>query len=240
MIAAAASLLILLAPALWNGYPLLQWDTGGYLARWFEGYLVPSRAGAYGLLLAAGIRLDFWPIVLLQAAATLWIVALIFRMHRLANRPFAFLLAIATLSIATALPFLADLLLTDIFAGLSVLALYLLFAGGDRLGRATRYALIVFTAASAATHSATFGVLAVLALAATIAGWLDPQRFSRSGRPARDHCGDARRRSYLCRKLRGIEAMVMDAGRLWHRVRPHARRRDRQSLSLTTIVPIRI
>ena len=26
--------LMLLAPALWNGYPLLQWDTGGYLARW--------------------------------------------------------------------------------------------------------------------------------------------------------------------------------------------------------------
>lgn len=181
MIAAAASLLILLAPALWNGYPLLQWDTGGYLARWFEGYLVPSRAGAYGLLLAAGIQLDFWPIVLLQAATTLWIVALIFRMHDLANRPFAYLLAIATLSISTALPFLADLLLTDIFAGLSVLALYLLIAGGDRFGRGTRYALIVFTAASAATHSATFGVLAVLALAATIAGWLDPQRFSAAG-----------------------------------------------------------
>src|ERR1700753_1127478 len=35
---------LLLAPAIWNGYPLLQWDTGGYLARWDEGYLVPSRS----------------------------------------------------------------------------------------------------------------------------------------------------------------------------------------------------
>ena len=35
---------LLLAPALWNRFPLLQWDTGGYLARWFEGYLVPSKA----------------------------------------------------------------------------------------------------------------------------------------------------------------------------------------------------
>jgi hypothetical protein len=24
---------LLLAPALWNHFPLLQWDTGGYLAR---------------------------------------------------------------------------------------------------------------------------------------------------------------------------------------------------------------
>ena len=34
----------LLIPAFWNGFPLLQYDTGGYLARWFEGTLVPSRA----------------------------------------------------------------------------------------------------------------------------------------------------------------------------------------------------
>ena len=37
-------LVALLLPALWNGYPLLQFDTGGYLARWYEGYLVPSRS----------------------------------------------------------------------------------------------------------------------------------------------------------------------------------------------------
>ena len=33
----AASFALLLAPALWNSYPLLQYDTGGYLARWYEG-----------------------------------------------------------------------------------------------------------------------------------------------------------------------------------------------------------
>ena len=47
-IATIAIPLMLLAPALWNGYPLLQWDTGGYLARWYEGYLVPSRSTTFG------------------------------------------------------------------------------------------------------------------------------------------------------------------------------------------------
>jgi len=51
-IAAVAIPLMLLAPALWNGYPLLQWDTGGYLARWYEGYLVPSRSTVFGLYLS--------------------------------------------------------------------------------------------------------------------------------------------------------------------------------------------
>ena len=53
-IAAVAIPLMLLAPALWNGYPLLQWDTGGYLARWYEGYLVPSRSTVFGLYLHFG------------------------------------------------------------------------------------------------------------------------------------------------------------------------------------------
>jgi hypothetical protein len=53
-IAAIAIPLMLLAPALWNGYPLLQWDTGGYLARCYEGYLVPSRSTMFGLYLHFG------------------------------------------------------------------------------------------------------------------------------------------------------------------------------------------
>ena len=51
MAAALAATLVLLAPALWNGFPLLEHDTGGYLARWFEGTLEVSRSTVYGLFL---------------------------------------------------------------------------------------------------------------------------------------------------------------------------------------------
>ena len=50
--AALAATALLLAPALWNGFPLLQYDTGGYLARWYEGTLEPSRSTVYGLFLS--------------------------------------------------------------------------------------------------------------------------------------------------------------------------------------------
>jgi hypothetical protein len=53
-VTAVAIPVMLLAPALWNGYPLLQSDTGGYLARWYEGYLVPSRSTVFGLYLHFG------------------------------------------------------------------------------------------------------------------------------------------------------------------------------------------
>src|SRR3979411_2471206 len=35
---AIAMPLMLIAPALWNGYPLLQWGTGGYPAPWDQCY----------------------------------------------------------------------------------------------------------------------------------------------------------------------------------------------------------
>jgi hypothetical protein len=70
-IAAILIPLFLIAPALWNGYPLLQWDTGGYLARWYEGYLVPSRSTVFGLYQHLGEDSDFWINLGAQALATL-------------------------------------------------------------------------------------------------------------------------------------------------------------------------
>src|SRR4029079_18179066 len=70
---------LLIAPAIWNGYPLLQYDTGGYLARWYEGYLVPSRSTVFGLYLHFGQGSYFWLNLGIQALATLWILQLTLR-----------------------------------------------------------------------------------------------------------------------------------------------------------------
>src|SRR5437660_10766435 len=78
-IAAILIPLFLMAPALWNGYPLLQWDTGGYLARWYEGYLVPSRSTVFGLYLHYGESSGFWINLAIQSLATLWLVQLTLR-----------------------------------------------------------------------------------------------------------------------------------------------------------------
>src|SRR5690348_1047680 len=94
----------LLAPALWNGFPLLEYDTGGYLARWFEGSLVPSRSTVYGLFAVAGWPLDFWPQVVLQAAATVWVLALTLRSYSLGGRPWTLLALVVALSATTTLP----------------------------------------------------------------------------------------------------------------------------------------
>jgi hypothetical protein len=178
-LAIVLSMTILIAPAVWNHFPLLQYDTGGYLARWYEGTLVPSRAVVYGLILNLGVPLSFWPVVLVQSALTVWIAALMLRVHGLGVRPWLLLGTLAAMSALTTLPWLTAILLTDIFCGLGVFALYLLLMRNDALSGPERIGLVVLTAVAAATHSATIAVLAALLLAAALV-WL----FDRTRMPA--------------------------------------------------------
>jgi len=166
---------ILLVPAVWNGFPLLEYDTGGYLVSWFEGLLAPSRSPTYGLFLAAGWRLDFWPNVVLQAAAAVWLIRLSLKAHHFSIYPVGLLAVTAVLAVTTALPWLASELITDIFAGLAVLALHVLTWHAERIEPRQRVALIAFIAYAASTHSATYAVLLGLALAALVAKLFNPK-----------------------------------------------------------------
>lgn len=158
----AATLLCLaalLAPAIWNGYPLLQYDTGGYLARWYEGYLVPSRSTVFGLYLHLGEGLHFWPELVLQAACAVWVIWLALRVFGFATGPWRLVVIVASLSVLTALPVLSSTLLTDVFVGLAVLSLHLLIFHRQDLGPTERFGLFWLIAFAAATHSATLAVL---------------------------------------------------------------------------------
>ncbi len=156
--AAIAIPVLLVAPAIWNGYPLLQYDTGGYLARWYEGYLVPSRSTVFGLYLHFGEGSSFWINLGIQALATFWILQLTLRVLGMAE-PLRLIGIGIVLVLTTTLPWLASMLLTDIFAGLSVLALYVLVLHGKRTSTVEKCALFAFIAFCASTHSATLAVL---------------------------------------------------------------------------------
>lgn len=176
----AAVVAVMVLPAAWNGYPLLQYDTGGYLARWYEGYLVPSRSTTFGLYLHLGEGSHFWLNVVAQSLLTAWMLRLTLR--RLGLPRASQLAAVVALLLATtALPFLSSLLLTDIFAGLSVLAVYLLAFHDRELTRFERWALFAVSAFAGASHSATLAVLLGLCAAGFIALPFLRARISLSG-----------------------------------------------------------
>ena len=90
------------------------------------------------------------------------------RAHGLGGRPLVLPVTVAVLAIATTLPWIASILLTDIFTGLGVLALYLLVLRAETLAGWERAALVILVAFAAASHSATLAVLLALLAAALL------------------------------------------------------------------------
>jgi hypothetical protein len=176
-LAVTLSMLVLMAPAIWNGFPLLEWDTGGYLARWYDHTLVINRAVPYGLLLNAGSVLAFWPVLVVQSALTVWVLSLLLRVHGFGNRPWLLAGIVAVLSVFTTLPWLTSILLTDIFCGLGVFALYLLLLRADRLTAWEKGSLLLLAAYSAASHSATLAVCGGLVIVAALVWRIDARRI---------------------------------------------------------------
>lgn len=134
----ALALGALLHPALWNGFPVVFFDTGGYLMRALERELEPGRSLFYGLFLQATSLhwLSLWGPVLVHAALVLWLLRLTLRTLHL---PFgAATLAGATLLLAglTGLPWFTAQLMPDVLVPLAVLCLWLL---GFRWGWLARW-----------------------------------------------------------------------------------------------------
>lgn len=159
--AALLALMVLLLPACVNGFPFVFADTGGYLARPFERTLALSRSAFYGAFLAAGIPLDFWPNIFIQAALTAWVVQIALRAYGYRG-PLTFACVIVALAALTSLPWYAGQLMPDILVPLAVIALHLLAFARDRLRKFEAALLIAVVAVAMASHMSIVALIAAL------------------------------------------------------------------------------
>jgi len=165
-----ASILLLLAPSIWNGFPLLFYDSGDYFLRTILGQLNNGRSVVYGAWLTAFRYPNFWPAAIVQCAITTWALYLVLRTHGLKNRaaalPLGLVGVVAILSLCTALAWVAGMMMPDLFAALAVLALYLLLRKREEISRIERIALMALIVFSCATHNGTLAVVLGLLLVA--------------------------------------------------------------------------
>jgi hypothetical protein len=155
---------LLCAPALWNGFPLMFDDVGGYLERWPTGSLGQGRSTVYGLLLWITRWGYFVPVILLQAAATTFVVdrALTFLAPRFTRSTWLLPCVIAAIALTSGVALFVSKILPDAWAAPAVLALHLLAWHRDRLATFERAIMVGIVAFAGASHMATFGVLAGL------------------------------------------------------------------------------
>lgn len=145
---------VLLWPAFWNGFPLIFPDTGGYLLRPLEGTLGYGRSAFYGAFLAAGMPLDFWPNIAVQAFVTVYLIRALARTLGLAGDRNAVVVITFALALLSSLPWYVSQLMPDVMVGWAVIALYLLAFRRDDLGPLEIPALITITACAIASHMA--------------------------------------------------------------------------------------
>lgn len=110
---------LLLWPAIWNGYPIVFADTGTYLSQAINRHLGWDRPPIYSLfMLPLHLTLTAWPVVAVQALATVRVLQLVCRCG------WRWMPAVvAPLAAVTWLPFLVSQLMPDLFTPLLVLVL---------------------------------------------------------------------------------------------------------------------
>ena len=158
-----------LSAALWNGFPLIFYDTGAYLLEGLGHVFLVERAPVYAeLLFLAGGHFSLWPILILQALMTSYIILEVAR----AEVPGLTLRGLtgigAALSLLTGIAWYVGQVEPDIFTPVVILGAWLLMFRSGRLGKARLCWVTGLTGLAVACHPSHLGLIGGLLLCAAL------------------------------------------------------------------------
>lgn len=172
----------LLGPALWNGFPIVFFDTAGYIRRVLDWDLEPGRSLFYGLFLyvtSAG-WFSFWGPVLAQTLASLWLIHLLLRMSGVGfrNWPLRQVTGVVAilLSALTGVSWYVAQLMPDILLPLLVLCLWLLSFHWPRLDGRERAGVAAIGLLALLSHMSAMALAGGLVITLLFAKGLDRWR----------------------------------------------------------------
>ena len=158
-----AAAVLLLWPALWNGYPIVFADTGTYLSQAIHLYAGWDRPIFYSLfMLPLHATVTVWPVVVAQALLTAGVLWLVCRVLAPGLSGFAFVGGVAALSGCTWLPWLVCELMPDLFTPLLVLLVGLLAGMPTLLSRREQVVLVGLAAFMIASQQSSVPLACVL------------------------------------------------------------------------------
>jgi hypothetical protein len=156
---------LLLSVAVWNGFPLIFYDTGAYIWQGLGRVFTPERSPVYSLFLSyGGAARSLWLIAILQALMTSFVVVQLARVEAPRLNLGKFAIIALGLAVLTALPWYAGQIEPDCFTALTVLCTYLLALHTGGMGRARSLAILMIGSFSAATHPSHFALIAGLVM----------------------------------------------------------------------------
>jgi hypothetical protein len=154
---------ILLSVAIWNGFPIIFYDTGAYMLQGLGHIFLAERSPVYSLFLAAaGARVSLWLVAIVQCAMTAFVITEFARALRPMLSLWSLLAIVALVCIATGLPWYAAEIEPDFFVALVALGVYLFAFHGAALGRVRLGILFCIVTLATAAHPSHIGLSAGL------------------------------------------------------------------------------
>src|SRR5476649_617435 len=127
--------LMFLSVAIWNGFPLIFYDTGAYVLEGLGHVFLVERAPVYAeLLFLAGGSFSMWPIVILQAELTGYIILETARAEVPGLTLYGLTGIGAVLTLLTGIAWYAGQVEPDCFTPILILGCWLLLFRSSRLG----------------------------------------------------------------------------------------------------------
>ncbi len=166
ILAVALLIPILLSVAIWNGFPVIFYDTGAYLLEGLGHVFIPERSPVYSLFLKyAGAGASFWWVAFVQALMTSFVITE-FARAQVPKMRLVTLLGIGLLLVAlTGLDWNVVEIEPDFMAALVILSLYLLAFHAGSLGIVRSGLVLAIAILATASHSSHLGLAAGLTLA---------------------------------------------------------------------------
>ncbi|MEO8300814.1 MAG: hypothetical protein ABI608_03420 [Rhizomicrobium sp.] len=158
-----------LSVAIWNGFPLIFFDTSAYVLEGLGHIFLIERAPVYAeFLFLAGGRFSLWPAVILQALISSYMILEVAR----AEVPRLTLAGLAgiggALSLFTGIGWYVGQVEPDIFTPVVILGAYLLLFRSKRLGKAQLRWITGFTGLAVACHPSHLGLLSGFIICAVL------------------------------------------------------------------------
>jgi hypothetical protein len=155
ILAVAFGVVAFLLPALWNGFAIVFFDTGGYIDRVTKMGIYPGRSFFYGvfLWLTSFGWWSFWGPIMMQSLLCLWLIHLMLRCHNLPAGPLFTAIFCLGLSLLTGISWCTSQLMPDILVPMAIVALWLLSFSWQSLSIPERIGLFAAALLGMVSHN---------------------------------------------------------------------------------------
>lgn len=173
IVSVAIAAVLLALPALWNGFPLLYWDSADYIAMPFTGEVPVFRTVSYTMMTVFGVMGGtLWAVVAVQSLLMAWLLHEIVDAFAPWRARVALVPVAAALTLLTAVPWFAGQLMADAFTGVLVLGMAALAFGPAWIGLRRRLAMALVLALATGVHTSHIAVGGGLVLVFLALRWL--------------------------------------------------------------------